>query len=171
MSKTNKLFHILLVVITALMFVFSSCAPREKIFERGGMRIYATSQFKEIEVSGQTISLDGKDKFITALVEYPNSSFSINHTAREYAQLCVTYNKLPSNTVVHDYLDEDSILSYSYFIYTKNVEGNSYTYLAITKKSNSAFYLIQFACETDKYPKYEKLFYSWAAKVEVGIPL
>ncbi|MDR3216362.1 MAG: hypothetical protein LBT55_02950 [Clostridiaceae bacterium] len=171
----KKFLSIVLVAATAVMIaVFASgCSllgnlgkAEKKVFEKAGIKLTLTDEFYEKDILTYTIYLESTDKAVIALKEEPNAMFPISTELRAYTESVLSVNMLTTPILTSS--TEEGVLLFEYFIYEKIVSGKDFTYLAITKKSETAFYLIQFTCETKNFADFKGQFLDWAKLVEVA---
>lgn len=133
-----------------------------KTFSCEGLQITLTKAFSEMkDAAGFTMGYASKDAVVLGLKE----SFSLmegleNYTLQEYGQLVLQANGMTDRSL----LEKDGI---TYFTYDyDNTEVNEqYRYVSCLYKGTDAFWLVQFAVETEDYPEYEDDIFRWAESV------
>ena len=152
-------FLVLAVTVCALVLSFTACSlslAKSKDFSKAGLTITLTDDFSEQDIVTQTAYYVSQKAIVTTLKE--ESETIADLTVKEYAELVCTINKLDeSSVVVKD--------GYAEFTYEKEVNGKEYYYYARCFKNGTAFWLIQFGCETKNSEEYQKTFEKWAATV------
>jgi len=149
----------LIVTICTLLLTATGCSflePKDKSFSKAGMTITLTDRFTEQDIVTQTAYYVSQEAIVTALKEYEPSI--AHYTVKAYAELVCTVNNL----------DPDSVTAkdgYAEFTYEKQLNGKDYYYYARCFKNGTAFWLIQFACETKNIEKYTSTFEKWASSV------
>ena len=78
-------------------------------------------------------------------------------SVEDYAKAVTTNNQKDSEIKTEDVL--------TYFTYTSNLNGKTYFYIATMYKSNDAFWLFNFACDSSNQEKFESTFKTWAKSV------
>jgi len=162
MKKILSALIVSTLVCTAV--ALSACGPNEKVFEKNGIKITATTGFVEKELLSVTIYLESVDKIITGLKETPGSAFPITKSLREYTEATLTANNL-SSTPINLYSENGVV--FEYFIYERTASDKDFKYLGVTKKSDQFFYLFNFASENKNFDKFEQQFMDWAKLIEV----
>jgi hypothetical protein len=146
MKKIIK--NVTLIVLAVIMLAFVGCsssAPKAKTFSAAGMSIELTDSFHEKELVSATAYYESKDVIVLAIKEEFTLMYGLaNYTLADYAQLVINNNRLPDVTV-------ETAENYVHFRYDKEVSGKDFSYWATCFKSDDAFWLIQFACETKNY--------------------
>ena len=80
-----------------------------------------------------------------------------NLSLLEYANLVIQINGKGSNPK-----SNDDFVYYTYATYTDNTH---YTYLATVHKSENAYWLVQFVCESDKYEDNQDTYFRYARSI------
>ena len=161
--KKKIIYIVVAVLMLSLTFSLTACTA-EKVFEKSGIKITATSEFYEKDILSMTIYLESRDKIITGVKETPNASFPISRTLRQYTELVLNTNNM--NGLEISVYDEDGI-TFEYFEYEKEVSGKNFKYLGVTMKSDSYFYLFNFASENSKFEGFKSQFMDWAKLIEI----
>lgn len=149
-----------LLAIIMIAFIGCSTPAKAKTFEKAGMSIELTNEFTEKEMVQFTACYMSSTVIVTVLKE----EFSLaqgfeNYTLMQYAGLVIRNNQID----VTAQMSEDD--KYAYFRYDKTVTGKDFTYWATCFKSDDAFWLIQFACETKNYEEMAATFEKYADSV------
>lgn len=159
MKKNIKL--LVLVLLVVLIAGCSLLKEKAKTYSTNGISVTMTDGFALKDLEGVTVYLEGDDAIFTALKEdfstlepYGITSAS---TLKEYASAIVDGNSLTTTIEEKDGL--------TYFTYTKEISGNSFYYLATVYKTDNAFWLINFACESKGKDTFEPRFLEWAKTV------
>ena len=108
------------------------------------MSITLTDEFTEKDLVSATVYFESMDAIVTGLKE-------------DYAKAVTTNNQKDSKIKTEDGL--------TYFTYTSDVNGKTYFYIATMYKSNDAFWLFNFACDSSNQEKFESTFKTWAKSV------
>lgn len=155
---------ILLFVMTATLF--SGCGlpfrkTTDKTFTKAGLSITLTSDFSEQDLASQTAYYVSKQVIVTTLKEefslFENINMPAEMSLTEYAQLVIENNKIESEIT-----QEDGLTS---FLYKKEMNGKNITYYATVFRSTDAFWLVQFACDTEQFEEYKPQFIQYAKTV------
>ena len=157
---------ILSAVLVLTMFI-TLCActdPSPKDFSSNGMTITLTELFKENTQQGYTVCYDSPDVAVFVLKEEFSQAEGFGElTLDEYAELVYTANSSKSPSAVTK-LDELTVMEYTFH---NESENTTYKYFSTMFKGTDAFFLVQFACEEDKYEAKRDTFVSWAKTVKV----
>ena len=158
----KKIVAVIILVVSMVM-TFTSCfAPAEKDFTAAGMTITLTEEFYEKEYISYTAVYESSDIAIFALKEektifeqygYKNLSLA------DYGEMVLEANSLSGVSIKKDG-------ELSYFTYEKALNGKEYLYTAYIFDTNDAFWLIQFACLTDKGDTYSETIADYAKTVK-----
>ncbi len=159
----KKLLAFILVFV--MIFSFAGCNVtdgKDKIFSYDEMSITLNEGFVESEMEGYNVCYDSKDIAVFVLKE----EFSLmvgfeDYTLDQYADLVLQANKERNpQTVKIDGLGN----CIKYTFYNEELKQD-YTYLAALYKSDSAFWMVQFTCKTEKYEEFEPYFIERAKTV------
>ncbi|MDR2867741.1 MAG: hypothetical protein LBV55_03695 [Acholeplasmatales bacterium] len=165
----KRVGRLCLIFILALFTIGLSACTKAKDFFAPGVVLHLTSEFHPMEVNdSQDLFLEGRDKLVTSLKENVGIEYMTNNSLRDYSRAIINTNNLPEGIYIDDAYDEEHNLIYCYFVYEKFIDGTNISYLATTHRGAFSYYLIQFACESKNFPKYESLFHQWASQVEVS---
>ena len=141
----------------------------EKTFQKSGLSIVLTNDFKEKEVLEYTAYYSSeKMAVLTLKVEF--DGFDINEwnpyesTCYDYAEkISKEYRILyPSTTEV--VAIEDLI----YFTFDFERSGKIYKYLLATYKADEAYWQVSFGCEKENYDTLQKDMIRYAKSVSIG---
>ena len=169
MKKTVKIFSIILTLL--LVVSCSACAKGEpKTFSDDGISVTLTDEFEKKSIDGHhTLYYESKDAVVIVTKEsfglFSGTQISQYSHLSEYTKLVQTNNQLTAEVAVTE--------KYEYFTYEREVETEvlfisktrHFTYLAVTYKSSSAFWLVQFACESDDFDSKKAEFFAYADSV------
>ena len=134
-------------------------------FSSDGITITLTKAFKEKIYEGYTVCYDSKDVAVFILKE----SYSLNENYKDmtveryaYSVRNAISDKKPTQVTRKDGL--------VYMEYEFNNEGSGtvFKYFAAMYKGVDAFWLVQFACDTEAYSEYFPYFVQWAKTVNVS---
>lgn len=128
------------------------------------MTISLPGSFSKKDMEGQTAYFESPTAIVTVLKEtYDELSevglnISEDSTLNDYAQIIIDGNGLDSS-----FEDKDGVKC---FKYEQTVSGSDFSYLATVTKGPDAFWLVQFACESKNYDKFEGDFIKWAKSMK-----
>lgn len=152
-----------------LLFCVVSCAllpqPADKVFAVKEMSLTLDESFEALDTNGQAASLVSERHGYAVTVR--KESFSLFEENDEgepmsleaYAQRAITENKIGDNVTV---TTQDGILCY---VYEKEVNGASFTYLATLHLAHEAYWTVQFACKSAKFEDAKSAFLAYAKTV------
>lgn len=149
----------LITVMSLLTCALTSCfAPKAKTFTVADeLKITLTEAFMEKEIVGQTAMFQSTDVIVTVLLE-EKSLIQQDLTVEQYAALVCSANGLNDSTVkIKD--------TYAEFSYEKTVSGKDYTYFAKCFKSETGYWLVQFACFRSAVDKQKDNIDTWTASI------
>lgn len=140
--------------------------PKEKVFGRAGMSVTLTDEFWKVDE--QTVQEDGYDAIFTSEevgVMALKSSFTVLDelaalTTEQYAVYIITNSGITSQGVK----TEDGMTHFEYD--SEGDDGKTYRYYSYVYKSDSAFWVVQFAVAVDQVPEYEARIRQWAKTVK-----
>lgn len=160
----------LLSLIGALALMaglLAGCSASMKTFDTGaGMTFSLPGNFKETSVDGQTAAYESRTAVVTVLKEgftdLENAGLDLNgdSSVADYAQVVIDNNSLDVALT-----EQDGV---QYFVYEMTVEDQDISYMATVTKGPDAFWLVQYACETDNFEKYQPDFISWTKTIKFG---
>lgn len=134
--------------------------PAAKDFSKSGATITLTEQFTEKDLISQTAYYESRKAIVTMLKEeysmFRNTEYE-DMTLTQYAKLVIQVNGLSGK------VSEENGLTY--FTYEKSTNGKDFKYYATVFKGPDAYWLIQFACETENFTEYQPEFQKWAKSV------
>lgn len=147
-----------------LCVVLVGCAglePKQKDYSSHGFNIKMDEGMTEKDLANATATFVGTKTVVTALKEEFELLSAINldenSSVEEYAKAVITNNKAN-----YELKEKDGI---HYFEYEKTNNGKNYYYMAVMYKSDDAFWLVNFACETSNKSTYQDTFLEWAKTV------
>lgn len=157
----KKILYLLLLIVVAV----TGCAllePEEKTFTDKGMSITLTDDFTEKDLVSTTVYFESMDAVVTGLKEefstLEEAGLTKDSTVEDYAKVVAYNNKKEDEIKTEDGL--------TYFTYTSDVNGKTYFYIASMYKSNDAFWLFNFACDSSDQEQFENTFKTWAKSVK-----
>lgn len=158
MKKLSKLFAGLLV----LVFVLTACSEEATVFEKEGMKLTMTGEFKESPMPGYTFAAETSDAGVLALkegyAEYPDlNGISLD----EYKQMIMTNNAQFELKEA----DVEGVVALEHTAPSAEGEGNL-TFFTSLHQAPDGFWFLQFTCEEKDYEEYRPLFIDWSKKVE-----
>ncbi len=162
------------LVFIALIMSFSCVAcgnnsdgtPKENTFTHdSGISITLNEAFKEVDYNNYTVAYNSENVTVLVLKE----EFSLlegfgDYTVMQYADMVRESNSKHSPTTVSE--DED-LVSFEYGYFNKEV-NMAYKYFTTMFKGDDAFWLVQFACEEDKYETLKPEMIKYAKSVNVN---
>jgi len=155
--KKKSTIGILALVLSACLLGACAKEAKDQIFIKDDMYIVLTEKFREDEVSGQTVSYRSNRSVVVLLRDEFSGLEGLDIEATDeaaYAELVIYNNGIESLVE-----EVDGLTTFSY---QKKVKDKDYSYLAVTYKGAQAYYLIQFACETEEFEDLRPLFLKWA---------
>lgn len=158
----KKLLHSIPLLLIAV-FVFSACSATPETFKVDALSIDLTSAFERDDSASedQDAVFISNDLIVTVLSESFNRlGVDDSFTRDDYAELAIMTNGLNS-TVMH----KDQ---YTYFIYEASANGEDYKYLATVFKSDSAFYMVQFAALSSDFEPLLEDIWEYIESVELA---
>ena len=162
------MFLITSVLICALSV--SGCKSQQpKTFEKEGVRITATADFKQEGDNTLVLCVKSSDKLITCYRQPREETFPVSEkTLREYTEKHISDDEyLKTKKIEISAFSKSGVNLFDYFTYEKAVNGTHYSYLAVTKKGEADFYLFHFGCETKNFEKFMPQFLEWAKLLEI----
>ncbi len=153
----------ILSFILSIVLVFStSCGvfdflSKSKTFQQDEMSITLSSVFEETSVENYTSAYDSPDIAVLTVREDFSLFEGIDLTLNQYAELVISTNGRSC------YVIEENGLTY--FIYEETVNSTNYMYFVSVYKSDSAYWIIQFACESEKYDELKDAIIKYAKSV------
>lgn len=142
--------------------LFSDSNPSPKSFSSNGMTITVTDEFKKLDMDQYTLALDSSEVAVFFLKEpfylVPGSE---SYTLMQYADMVIEANGLQSKKMT-----ADGGLVYFTYENISDYDNKSYKYFSYVYKSDSAFWLIQFATLSENASKYTDQFEDWARSVK-----
>lgn len=160
MKKLKPTLFLLTLVL--LFTAFAGCNDKSnspKTFSKLEMSITLTEEFVEKNHISHTVYYEASDKIVTALREDFNY-FPSGYTVSDYAEAVIDTNYL--NSKVYN----NRVYNYAYFTYEKEVNEQEFFYFATCHASDTAFWLIQFACLKEDKADLLDTFKTYANSVE-----
>ena len=156
MKKYIKILSIVLLVL-----VICGCSllkESEKTYTANGISITMKKGFYEKDYVSLTTYFESEDAIFTALKEsftdLEEAGLSANSTLNEYIQAVKEGNQLDTEII-----EDDGLL---YMTYEKEISNKDFFYLATVYKTDDAFWLINFACESKNKNTLKPQFLKWA---------
>ena len=141
----------------------------EKIFQKSGLSIVLTKDFKEKEVLEYTAYYSSNKMMVLTLkVEFDGFDISkwnpYESTCYEYAEkISKEYKSLyPSTTEV---IENEELI---YFTFDFEQSGKTYKYLLATYKADDSYWQVSFGCEKRNYDTLQKDIICYAKSVSIG---
>lgn len=158
----RKVFVSFLALIMCLTLGGCIFGSKEKTYTSNGISVTMPEGFVEKSIVSQTAYFEGKESLFSALKEEFTTLSVVNlgkdSSLKEYAEAVIKNNKADYEIVEKDGL--------TYFEYEKSLSGKKYYYLASIYKTDDAFWLVNFACDSSNKAKYQPLFIRWAKTVK-----
>ncbi|MBQ8374293.1 MAG: hypothetical protein IJX98_01815 [Clostridia bacterium] len=141
----------------------------EKTFQKSGLSIILTNDFKEKEVLDYT-AYYSSPKMMVLTLKVEMDGFDVNKW-NPYESTCYDYaekiskeyrNLYPSTTEVT--VNEELI----YFTFDFEQSGKTYKYLLAIYKANDAYWQVSFGCEKRNYDTLKKDMICYAKSVSIG---
>lgn len=158
---------VLIAFLAALYGLFGDVfgvKAESREYTKEGMTITLTDDFIEKDSDTQTAFYQADRYIVMALKEgfsaYRAAGITEESTAAEYGAMMISTSAITSEIETIDNL--------TCFTYEKQQSGKNFTYFASVYKGTDAFWLIQFACETDNYEDSVDQFITWAKSVVVS---
>lgn len=162
---------VLLICIIAILTITSiGCGPvnelfRNKKFKKDGLTITLPKAFKENndeEYSQYTVCYESNNILIVAIKEEFSKFEQLESmTLDEYTALVYRANSSKALTGIV------KIEGLTTIEYEEDIDNDTYKYFTTTFKGKDAFWIVQFACQEDKYDTYKPDFIKWAKTVKV----
>ena len=156
------------IFFTVAHFVFQYY-EREKTFQKSGLSIVLTNDFKEKEVLEYT-AYYSSEKMMVFTLKVELNGLDVNKW-NPYESTCYDYaekiskeyrNLYPSTSEVT--VDKELI----YFTFDFERSGKTYKYLLATYKTNDAYWQVSFGCEKRNYDALQKDMICYAKSVSIG---
>ncbi|MDE7439541.1 MAG: hypothetical protein K2N23_03440 [Clostridia bacterium] len=158
MKKKLIAFAVGLLAFITCICCLTACAPA-KTFEKAGMKITLTTSFHEKDLVSQTAYYESRTELVMALKEDFGSTGAGSYTLTQYTNMVMSNNKLSVEKFEREGKD------YMYFSYEKSVSGKDFYYFVTTFKADDAFWLIQFACDSQYKNSKQNTFFKYADSV------
>jgi len=169
-TKTNRKGWVVFVAALLIGFavgflsnshLFFGSDPQPKTFSDSGMSIVLTTEFKEAEIENFTVCYDSRDIGILCLKE----EFTLfegleEYSLEEYGLLALEYNEKDSLS-----LNTNDGLMWFEYDFTNPDTNETYRYYSYLYKGKDAFWIIQFAAETEIAEKNKERIIEWAKSV------
>ena len=165
-KRFNPIPLLVMVIIAVTAFTTVSLLrnpaqgnPKEKVFSKAGLTITLNDKFYEKEMVSYTAVYDSESIAVFALKEEKSLLEGEELTLEEYADLVIANNQLDATAK-----DAEGLIS---FTFEKHVNGKDCTYFATVHKSDDAYWLLQFSCESTKYEDLKPTIIQYAKSVNV----
>lgn len=148
-----------LALLIAVGICGCSGKVKEKTFEDSGLTITLTDAFSKAQYDPYTVCYASQGSSVFALKEDFEAVGDDSLTLEEYANAAIKANSLDCAVTTEN--------GVTYFVFEANLTEGNYTYLAAVYKGADAYWLVQFACNTEQYEgmKPELLKYAQSVKV------
>lgn len=159
-TKLLPVFVAVVAVAVAATTVYACLNPNstEKVFSKSGLSITLTEDFREEDYLSFTATYESKNVLVIALKE-EYVLFEDKISLEEYAQLVIDVNQIDA-----DVKKTDGLINFSYIA---QANGKNYKYFAVVYEGSDAFWMVQFACENEKYDELESTILQYAKSVVV----
>ncbi|NLW70010.1 MAG: hypothetical protein GX061_02875 [Eubacteriaceae bacterium] len=163
MKKTKTALSLALLIVFALML--SGCGGKgdEPVTyeSASGLTIQMKKGFKESTVEGSTCFFEATDCMMNAIKEDFELFASIGNDAANMSM--ADYAALVSNVNGVDFVaDENNNYNATY---ENTVDSNDFFYFSTLRRTDDAFWVINFACLVGEKDKFLPLFESWAETI------
>ena len=154
-----------LLLLTVLLFSVCACGKSNtKTLTQDEFSITLSDDYGMVPHISYFVSYETADK--KAVLVTRNKKDIVEEVAGkpdisllEYANLVIQTNRKGEDPKTKD--------GVTYYTYTSHTDGVDYTYLATVHKSENAFWLVQFVCETKEYNDMEDTFFGYAKSVSI----
>ena len=130
-------------------------------FTKEGLSITLTSAFSEQELDTQTAYYVSQNAVVTTLKEefslLQKAGISTDGSLADYAQVVINNNQIDSRV-----LEEEGLTC---FTYEKLVGEKNISYYATVFRDTTAYWLVQFGCETSQFEQLKPQFMEYAKTV------
>lgn len=161
-----------LVLISALLLglflgffvgVISSSEPvSDKVFTKNGIYITLTNEFRETTVSGIPICFESVDVAVFAQeIPFSENPALANYTLEEYANALYKENEHDARG---DVLTENGLTFYEYQYHNPD-DNMTYYYFTYVYKTESGFWIVQFATPDIEVTNHRENIVKWAKSV------
>ncbi len=152
----------LLCLLLTLALLACACAAKPETFSVEGLEITLTSKFRVVEQQGCTAMYSSRNRLVAvqreSFSELAEHGLDENSALADYAAVVIEANGLSDVTLA----TEDGV---TYFKYENTGDGKRFAYLATLHKSETAFWLIQFAVAADDYDEASPAFFDYARSI------
>ncbi len=163
----KRLFIIMMAFVIAACTVSCSVSPakspvdaKEKVFTCEEMSITLTEGFAETAYEGYTSVYDSSEIAVFVLRE-GKEIFAADTSFDEYLGYVARAN---ASRGASEFVTENGLTTFEYN-YTNPDTGVKYRYLTAAFESEKAFWLVQFAAQTETYEGYKDTMIKWAKTV------
>lgn len=152
------------VAALVICFFLAGCdfEVKDKTYTSSGLTVTMEDGMFEKDLASATVYYEGTSVIMSGLKETFDALSVVNlgkeSTIADYIKVVEK-----NNGSTFDVKEEDGI---TYFTYEKEISGKSFFYLASVYKTDDAFWLVNFGCETKNKDKYEQKFIKWAKTVK-----
>lgn len=149
----------ILVLLGVFALILCGCDQKikEKEYENNHFKITMQEGFYEKDLAAATIYYESSNVLFTSIKESFEDLAIVgldkDSTIDEYAKVVMANNKAE-----YDLQEKNDI---TYFTYEKEIQGKEFYYLTSIFKTNDAFWLISFGCESKNKEIYESNFIKW----------
>lgn len=159
----KKLFKLLTIsFLVLLLFGCGLSKNNKKDFIEEDFRITLTEKFEKKDLANFTYYYQSDTALVTALKETFESVSSVGLTndssALDYLTKVATLNSKNSEIKARG--------NYNYFEYESTISGETFYYLCVGYKSDDAFWLLNFGCQSSNKDILLEQFFEWADSVK-----
>ena len=148
------------LLLCAVVLLTCGCSAKAKTFNTNGLTIELTEAFKETERYDDSVVYKSKNiEILVERYEFENIS-QYELTLDAYAYRMVNY----APGIYEKVLYEGDL---PYHLSTREVNGESINYTKFFYKSEDAYWMVQFTCESDQYEDLKDAIFGYAATVKV----
>lgn len=132
-------------------------------FSKAGMTIALTQDFQEKDIVSQTATYLSSKYIVICLKEdfkiLEQNNISSDISLNEYAEIVISSNSIVTNIEGNE--------SRPYFVYSQQISGKDYKYLAIAFKGSDAYWTVTFVCESKNYESSKEQLLKWADTIKI----
>lgn len=168
MKNIVKRIAALLISIMLVLSITGCSSNKPKDFTVEEMTITLTNSFIEGENETQTAVYTTQDYVVTVLrqdfMELESVGMPTDMDVGTYAMMVLEKNEIDADIEIleSEVEDYDFVVG---FTYEELIEEVNYTYFATVYRSDSAYWFIQYATETEKFEEAKPQFIDWSKTV------
>lgn len=162
---------ILLFILALMTIALVGCDEKTKEVTKGGVTITLPTTFKETETGyAQVYYLSSNAMFMANKFYKNNYQPSVRHSAQTLADYMRYDNNLKYNGESASYSrveTADDGSEFAYLYYDNTVQNIEYTYMLVTKVSDTYCYIMNFASLKTDFEKFKGYFLKYAKTIRV----